>query len=143
MITWTCTGWQRGGGGGGIAITHHINCIAVNLNPMIFTNHGSPEEKSHITHYENSNHASCSLFRPDQTVMLIIWDGPSSNVTGNSLCHPPCASLRINWIMKKWLPFVSVFFFSFKTHHIYHKFVYMLNLHVSCKFCCVSGVLHL
>ena len=33
---------------------------------MIFTNHGSPEEKSHITHYENSNHASFSLFGPDQ-----------------------------------------------------------------------------
>ena len=34
-------------------------------------------------------------------------------------------------------------FFLFKTRHIYHKFLYMLNLHVSCKFCCVSGVLHL
>ena len=33
---------------------------------MIFTNHGSPEEKSHITHYENSNDASRSLFGPDQ-----------------------------------------------------------------------------
>ena len=32
---------------------------------MVFTNHGSPEEKSQITHYENSNHASFSLFGMD------------------------------------------------------------------------------
>ena len=28
---------------------------------MIFTNHRGPEGKSHITHYENSNHAPFSL----------------------------------------------------------------------------------
>ena len=105
-----------------LAIIHHINFIAVSLNPMIFTNHGSPGEKSHITHYENSNHVSCShrkLFMP-----------PSLCFTQNKLNYVKMTSF-------------CFCFFSLKTCHIYHKFLYMLNLHVSCKFCCVSGVLHL
>ena len=87
MIAWTCTGWQRGPWGEvhimhqadfflghhtwlKKKISYHITSIfycnkKISLNPMIFTNHGSPEEKSHITHYENSNHASFSLFGMD------------------------------------------------------------------------------